>query len=380
MLGVAAVALLALPAGAEASVGEQRPFCVPALPPCIESVTRNGVAVTEEDPDYEVRLFYFPPDPGQFTQLLSWSIIDRSDTYLGLGSLSDVWQVTIRTGPVVPRLTDTRGGQVSVAREEDPAGWRVQTTAKPVVMAEGCDQSVWPWSCPEIADEMREGYLTQAISDLGDFPPRARAKFFGYDHGTNIAAGEVPPQVRDNGDDPDTLVVNFANPHFWADGSTVFTGEFNIRIPTSVYAGITNPEELATTHIDTDLSGSGAGTVSVNLSPGGEFIELEGSGLTFSARRLRVRAGDPLRPPKRVRTKRVSRKKGRITFKEPRSAGFAIRGYEARCKVTGQPAIRKRAKRSPIRIKGLRPRTKYACGVRTRSSIGKSKYSKPKIL
>jgi hypothetical protein len=384
VLVLATAVVLGLPAPSSASDS----YCSgPVPPPCIVSATVNGTPVPADDPNWSVEVDLFT---GGGSNDLLWQVLSvgtANPFVLGPASLDDVWVITIDTGTVVPRVAFTHGTAVDVNRVDDGDGtYRVTITATPVVMTGECDQSVWPWTCPETASMEWDGYLDGNVTDYGAWDDVAqRNSMYGLDYSTNVSATSVPPEiVNDPGSGHEQLLIRLANPHFRMDGTTVFEGFVHQRIPnaflSSVY-GLDDPSSLTSSGLDPVVTGPGAvGTTSVVQEPGGAAMLVDIEGLTFSARKVRIGRGvvTPTRP-ENLDPVRSSPTRGRLRFGPSDPRGSEVTGYRGRCE-HGSTVVTAKRNHSPIVMRGLRANTRYSCRVRGLSDAGPGPWSPPARL
>jgi Fibronectin type III domain len=360
--------------GARNEAGAVSSWCSDgASAPCIESATRNGSTVTSSDPTWS--LYTVPITPSASTEFL-WGVSKNGDFQLGSAALTDDWVVTMDVGAEVPRVVFTHGTDVTVTRTADGDGtYHVTVAATPIVIVGECNQSVWPWTCPETATQEWDGYLDGQITDYGAWSDvDQRNSMYGMDYSTNVAATSLPPEiVNDPTTGAERLLVRLANPHFLEDGTTVFTGFAHQRIPNAflheVYA-IDSPSTLTTSGLAPIVTGAGASTVTVTEDSGGGAMLVDATGLTFSARKLVVNRGiiTPTRP-RNVHARRLGPHSGRLRFDPATPRGSRITGYAARC-VHNASVVTATGSGSPLTVSGLHQGVGYDCRVRAISKAG----------
>src|SRR5262249_21784305 len=115
-------------------------------PPCVQSAQRDGgPPITDSaDPNWDVE--FLVASPGHVIAAVVKKPSGSED--LGSAELSHQWAVTIRLGTTVPRVVVATAGNVAVERGAGP-DYHVTVTGTPVTQTQGCDQSSWPWSCPD---------------------------------------------------------------------------------------------------------------------------------------------------------------------------------------------------------------------------------------
>lgn len=351
--------------------------------PCIESAQRNGSAIGPDDPTWTVAA---GSTRNAGSREISW-IVERkagNPYVLGPGSLSDTWVIEIDTGPTVPRVAHVQGAVESIVRTQTmDRTWLLTVTAKPVVVAGGCDQGVWPWVCPEVATEEWDGYLAGTITDQASWEdPVARRAMLGIDVSTNISATSVPPEVTF---DPKTgaprLLIRMADPHFRVDGTTVVLGFEHLRIPFSFLRdmyGIDDPTSLQPSGIQVKRTGAsdGTGTLSITVNLDEQTVDVSVDDMTFSTRTLLVGAGTITpRPPTKVLATRIKNTVARISFEPSSPRGSEIVGYQIKC-VGGGKSIAEGAS-SPILVKGLAADTTAVCRARAEAIAGYGAWTRP---
>jgi hypothetical protein len=351
-----------------------------APPPCVESASRNGVGITSSDPTWTV---YIANITGTGSNDFQWMIWKNGGFDLGAAALGDTWVIHIDTGTEVPRVAFTHGDNVTIDRALHGDGtYHVTVTATPVVMTGDCDQSSWPWTCPMVATREWSGYLDGEISDYGSWGDATeRNSIYGMNYASDVAATGLPPQVvADPATGTQQIVIDLANPHFRMDGVTVFQGFVHQRIPNAflhtVY-GIDDPATLTGSGLVAAVSGSaaGSGTITVSQEPSGDAMLVDITGLTFSARKLRIERGviTPTRPTG-VSAVRTSATAGKVRFTRSSARGSRIVGYAARC-AHGSSVKTAVGPSSPIVVTGLSRGVPYSCQVKARSKAGVSLWS-----
>jgi hypothetical protein len=341
-----------------------------ASTPEVVSKTRNGSA---DLGGFDVMVGC---DKFDGSQNVSWNVTGPGGFDLGSAALDDTWKIKIRTGSVVPRVTAAHGAGVTVTRTQDDSDrWHVEITAKPVLLLGECDQGSWPWTCPHTATQQWDGYLDGQITDYGSWEDaEQRAAFFGMDYSSNISAGSIPPEVVNDPDsDAQMIRLLLANPHYTKDGA-LFRGFARVRIPNAFLKAVYEidaPATLTSAGLSPDLSGSGAGTVTV--ADTGTALVVDARGMTFSARSIKVHRGTivPTRPTN-VAAKRTGATTAKLTFKAATARGSKVTGHLARCVArTGTHVVTDREYNgTPQYLSGLRRGVAYDCTVRGTSKAG----------
>lgn len=393
LAGVAAVTTIAGAAvavrapAASAGPAPPVPWCADAATtfPCVVSATRNGASLYQ-DPEWSVQALTYtvPGDPSRY---LSFTAQRHGGYELGAAALSDVWVVHLDMGAgFVPRVAAGHARDVRVSRNHDPVTGRYAITVRgsPVTVTQGCDQSVWPWACPSVAEGEFVGYFDAQITDYAvwsDIP--SRNAMYGMDYFTNMDATSVPPEVRrDPLTGADQLLIRMANSHFRTDGETVVLGRSELRIPNAflrIGYGVPDPATMTGTSLIAEISGtpSTAGTSAIWQEPGADAMRVSLDGVTFSVRTLKVRRGiiTPTRPTGPHAT-RTAVHRGRVAFTASRPRGARVTGYRARCTAaTGRDIRYGTGSRSPVVVTGLLAGRAYWCQARALSKAGPSAWS-----
>lgn len=364
---------------AAAQMSDPVPWCNAGPAPCIVSAERNGVAVTSTDPTWQLSA---SASTVGGSERLFWNVERVGQGFdLGAAALSDRWVIVFDVGMLEPRIAFVRGTPGSVAL--DAGTRRVTVTAMPALQTtDDCSSVGGTLECSEVPGREWEAYLGGDFSDAGAWTdPVERAAFAGTDIFTNISYLNDTPVI---GTDPTTgeavVSLELGNSHFRLDGTTVFEGFIRHVVPAGFLAavyGIDDPATLRSGGIVTDLGGPGAGTLAVSSSSDG--IVIEGSGITFSAREIEIRAGrvTPLRP-RNVRVAAASERRARIAFGRAQARGSAVDFHIVRCKERrGTDIERRRTTTRRVVVRGLEPGRAYTCRVRAVSSAGAGRWSAP---
>jgi hypothetical protein len=279
---------------------------------------------------------------------------------------SETWAVVLNTGPVVPEETFARGQDVAIARGDDGSGnHTVRFTMNPVRMADGgCNSS---GTCIPVAPTLRAAYMDGWVDDLAFVTdPEDRAAMRGFDLASNTDWVSSPLQLDFA---TNAIVLDVANSHFEPDGTTVFRGAAEFRIPNAMLRRLYNVDDPATLTASAFrvTTGSGPATTVVDINP--SSVRVAVSGLTFSKRRLRIR-GD-MRPlkPRDLRAARILPTRALLRFNSSRRRGSKVRGYTASCR-SGSHRVSGQRRRPPIRVSGLHVGRSYHCRVRAKSRAG----------
>ncbi len=340
--------------------------------------SRNAVAVTRADPTFRITASTFSVSGAQ---RLFWNV-ERLDTgfEFGASALADTWSVTFDVGSLDPRIAFVRGMPGTVVRNR--AAGTVTVTAMPAQQTtDDCSSATGELICTEVPGREWEAYLGGDFSDAGSWTdPIQRAAFDGTDIFTTISyLNDTPVITTDAVTGAPVVSLELANSHFRLDGVTVFRGFIRHVVPAGFLAtvyGIDDPATLRSAGIVSSLGGAGAGTLSVASSP--EGIVIEGSGITFSARILEIRAGrvTPLRP-KNVRTVATFDRRARVAFRAATPRGSAVDAHIVRCaERRGDDVERIRTTNRRAVVRGLEPGRAYVCRVRGVSDAGRGLWSR----
>lgn len=376
-LGCLIGALAAAPAAHAASS-----FCADTgTAPCIQSAMVNGSPVTLSDPDWALAVTS-ASSPSNEVRVNVTSKTNSDPYELGSGALGDDWVIVLDVGSVVPRVAFARGDEATFIRDDQGDGtYLLEIHASPVTVTSGCTQVSYPWSCPSLAADDRDAYLDASTTDYAAWENvRQRRSFWGMNYATNVDATSIPPQVIE-GLGGTGLLIDLANSHFRADGTTVFTGFARLRIPNfflrAVY-GIDDPSTLTPSGIHTSTSGGsgGSGTTSILPTPSAVLVEIDD--MTFSHRRVRVVRGN-IRPARArvLRAKRLGAGSAKLVVRRAKPRGSKLKRTVVRCAGAGK-RLRRGAKPRATRIKlrGLRPGAAYTCRVRAVAKAGPGRWSR----
>ena len=367
---------LVLSAGADAAATTKVPALATAswcstspTPPCVVSVTRDGLSIPATDPNWDVSVYGSKGSDGEY--LAQWGIagLPASGSYvdMGAGEVGHTWTVEIDMGTHVPRVTDEYGDGVTVTRSQSGGDYYVTTTGQPVTMGVNADCTYNPDpSCPFQASQD----VTIFQGEIGDFQQWTDSSqwpdFYGMDSWTNVEESTIPPEI--NGD-PLQFIEPLTSSHKLADG-TVFQGFYHVILPNAflVDMGIDDPSTLASSGMAVSL-GSGTGTASVTTLA--SAVQVDVTGLTFSQRTVKVRRGNilPTRPTN-VHTHRRSSYRATVSFRPSRARGSHIRRYVVSCSAPHWAIRSGSAGRSPVLVKRLAPHVAYSCRVRAIARAG----------
>jgi hypothetical protein len=335
------------------------------VPPCVVSVERNGSAVGPADPSFAFASNAWSDPDG--TDHLNFWVSDGTSTL----TTSETWEIVLNTGSVFPEETFARGKNVTITRSVTGAGHhRVHFKLDPVRMAAGGCNSAG--ACvPVNPDPTRLAYLDGWVDDLAFLAdPLDRAAMRGFDLASNTDWVSSPLQLDFA---TNSIILDVANSHFENDGTTVFVGRAEFRLPNAMLMRLYNVDDPSTlTPAAFVVSGMGtAASSTVTVAPGSVDVVI--SGMTFSKRKLKIRGRTNPLAPRRLRATRTARTRGVIRSTGSLRRGSKVRGYRAICRNGRGHAVRKEttaSRRLPIRIRGLKPGNRYVCTVRAKSRAG----------
>ncbi|MBJ7357545.1 hypothetical protein [Nocardioides sp.] len=408
LLSASGLAVVALTAPAQAAT-HQLQACAPGVPrPCVVSFTRNGTT-----PPADLEVLGVATEDGDRRDV-SFSVYKNGGGGYDLGAAarSDTFSVTLDMGSWSPSIVAGAGRDADVVRQRTGGGYLVTVTARPVLLSGQCDQSEWPWRCPEADVVVQDpeyfnnvqwdAMWSMRVYNAGFIADKAvRTALYGLDYFHNFAASSLPPSVEFTGPDDSVarLVIEVANRRYLDDLSTLVNGHAEMRIPNSFLRagyGITDPSSMTGSSLT--VSGSGAGaSVSVTKDPAGDAIRVLIDGMTFpdamiadgelrqrppgaSAKVITVKRG--VVTPTKVgvaATDRVTTGKARIKAQRARSRGARVTGYEARC-TSGRETATGRSKTRTVVVTGLDAGRAYRCRVRALSKAGAGGYGAAKQL
>jgi hypothetical protein len=344
-----------------------------ASAPCIISASRNGVDVPPDDLTWAL---YIGDTSIDGSTAFQWGVSRLGHPDLGVGSLSDDWDVMLDAGNEIPRVVFTHGDDVTVTRIDDHDGtYRVRVQATPVVILGECHQNLpWPWPCDNPPTQEWDGYLDGEVTDYGAWTDATqRDSFYGMNFNSNISATSLPPEiVNDPATGAEQILIRLANPHADMAGHP-FLGFAHQRIPNAFLRAVYDidaPASLTTGGLVPVVTGTGAASLSVTLEPGGGAVLVDATGVTFSARKLIVKRGvitpTKVADPHAARTGPAS---GKLRFDPARARGSRITGYQAKCSHNGS-SVMAFGQISPLTVTGLHAGTPYDCVIRARSKAG----------
>ena len=382
MLGLAVAAGITAPGLGLAAPDAQHPrlhgtqWCGTQAPPCVVSATRNGVAITPSDPDWDVSATGYTSPKAEHLVLWSVGSTHTTGSYQSMGpSEAGVpWTVTVNAGTHSVRAFDEFGDDIAVTTTANGDGTSNVTIAGVPVTTPVNDEChpVTPVSCP-----FRSGQdVTILQGEIGDFQQWSDASqwndFTGLNLWTNVEETNIPPTISGT---PLTITEDPTNSHELSDG-TVFQGFWHAVLPNAflVDMGIDDPSTLDPTGVATSI---GSGTVHVTPGPASTRIDI--TGITFSNRTLKVKRGT-ITPttPTVVHTRRAAAHRAAVGFTKSKRRGSKIAYYQARCVAPGQVTRTGTAKAAPVAVGQLVTGVAYTCSVRAKAKAGYSAWSKGK--
>lgn len=369
--------------GASAQAKPARPsidpseWCANHAPPCVVSASRNGVAITENDPTYAVSASGSLQSDGEF--LTQWGIADAliKGTYetLAPGDVGVPFSIKVDVGTHPPRVVDEYAGGVSVTDTYDRGAgtWDVTVSGTAVEQGVNADCDATTWTCPLNETNTIVAFQGE-IGDWQQWPDSAQWNDFdGLDQWTNVELTEIPPQISGS---PLTISEELGNSHEL--NGQVFEGFWYGVLPNAVLVdmGINDPATLTPAGISVSV-----GTGTVTVTPGPTSTEIAITGITFSPRVVRIKRGT-ITPnaPTGLSTRRASARVAYLTFRKARPRGSYVRSYEGRCRATHHPTRYGLGSRSPLKVTSLARGISYVCQVRAKAAVGYGPWSRGRKL
>jgi hypothetical protein len=364
--------------GASAQATPVRPhidaseWCGNQAPPCVVAASRDGVAITENNPAYAVSAAGSLQSDGEF--LTQWGIGDAliKGTYetLAPGDAGVPFSITVDVGAHPPRVVDEYAGGVTATDTDDSVAgnWDVTISGTAVEQGVNADCDAITWTCP--ANETNTIVAFQGeIGDWQQWPDSAQWNDFdGLDQWTNVELAEIPPQINGN---PLTISEQLGNSHEL--NGTVFEGFWSAVLPNAVLVdmGINDPSTLTSAGVS-----AGAGTGTVTVTPGPTSTEIAITGITFSPRMVRIKRGTVTpNAPTKLTTSRASATVAYLSFLAARPRGSYVRFYQGRCQAAHHTTRYATGPRSALKISGLTRGVSYTCQVRAAASVGYGPWS-----
>lgn len=355
------------PGRASTEPADALPVCgADVAAPCIASLLRDGR----------------PADPAIYSAIITpssahgtgFAVTKAGKPDLGLAELTHTFTVTVDTGALKPRIVSGSGINGRAVRIYDGDGtWHVRVTLEPADMLAACDAG--PTNCPSAAPLSTWVQRARVRIDDGSWYSEGGGNpeaLTGLDLFSNIDSVKYPPTISTGRAQSRSLDLVLQNSHFYPDGTTVFYGRANLRLPTNVLRdlfGIPDPRSMTSASF---VASTTSGTVSAGPIPGGDAWDVELDAMTFSKQRLRLQRGliTPTKPTG-VRAVRVSGRKGLI-FGSSSPRGALVTGYVVRC-VSGGYVASGSSATSPVPVTRLRANRAYRCQLTARSAAGNSR-------
>ena len=378
-----ALAGLTVPIGSSAQAAPGRPgidpaeWCVNHAAPCVVSASRNGVAITKDDPTYAVSASGSLLPDGEF--LTQWGIGDAliHGTFetLAPGDAGVPFTITVDVGKHSPRVVDEYAAGASVTKtfERRSGTWDVTVSGTAVEQGVNADCDAVAFTCPP----NETNTIVAFQGEIGDWQQWSdagqRNDFNGLDQWTNAELTEIPPQITGN---PLTITEEIGNSHEL--NGVVFEGFWDAVLPNAflVDMGINDPSTLTSAGISASV---GTGTVTVTPGPASTAISI--TGITFSHRIVHIKRGTitPTAPTK-LSTRRASATVAYLAFHAAHPRGSFVRSYQGRCRAAHRKTRTGTARRSPVKITSLVRGVSYSCQVRAKAAVGYGPWTKARRL
>jgi Fibronectin type III domain len=367
------VALLAMPSIAQADT-----WCNgdPSKAPCIESAARDGVAISESDPTWFVRLGSYDDLSGSFLDVVS-----KVDTGRGVAAppnalyhnlpayqlprseAGHTWSVTVLTHAQPDAVTSF--GNAIVDRNVPGADGlqRFTVYGSPLTVLKPDCRFNSP--CEEVATEDRTSFFHIVYFDGRQFNPDVSTNIGGFDASPNWVEDHQTGEIY--------YVAPLASSHFFTDGVTVFRGLYRATYSAFHLNRYYEIDDLASLD-DASVIVLGAAGATSEVTVLEDAVRVTISELTFSERKVKIGIlGVTPTKPANLRARRVGADRARLSFEPASSRGSSVRDYKAVCVPRGEGEDRiAKAPSPPIAVKGLQPDTAYECKVRARSKAGNS--------
>jgi hypothetical protein len=343
----------------------QERWCGPGVPaPCLLSLTRNGVAVTADDPHYEVVMYDFGEDEnGSEVDLILHTFGSPGDL-----DSNDTWSMLVDMGTRHPDETEGYAAVPVVQRIGSGSSHQLRYTGKPVLVTSGCNDS-FPSNCPQVAQGQSIDFEV-AIRTL-----KVNKEFIGFDRSQNVDTinGIFLEHTRDG--EP-YLESEWDNSHFLTDGTTLAVGQARFRIPWPMLHDefdVPDPKTMVAQSFVGSINGKKA-SFDVSQDPQGGGVYVDISGVTFSKKDIRIEMGrlTPTRPTG-VTADRTGTKV-KLAFDRAGARGAKVTRYQATC--TAKGSVRTAYGKKHVTLTGLLAGKKYACRVRAASKAGYGAWSK----
>jgi len=347
---------------------------VGGVAPCIVSLHKDGLPQTPGAP-YNVNRDEYDIPSGEYLHNTGFTV-----TGLTAADVGDEFEVVMKTGSIKPRVISGWGANGRTQRWHDGSSWVVKVTLDAVTMIQSCNNPTEPY-CTYTGIPGSTRYEVHANINDADWystNPDVADQLHGLDQFSNINLFWYPPAITTSSTGAVTMDFLMQNAHFFEDGSTVFLGHADVRLPNRVlrgFYGIPNPETM----VDGSFtSTSTSGSVSSHQEAGDDAWVVEATNITFSKRHLKLTRGVIVpRRPTNLDATRIDAHTGKVAFTKAQARGALPTGYKIRCVSGGGHVVTntKTSPFSPIRIGGLRRGVGYDCKVRATSKAGPGTWS-----
>jgi hypothetical protein len=339
----------------------------------VVAASRNGAAITQNDPTYAVSAAGSLQSNGEF--LTQWGISDAQihGTFATLapGDVGVGFSITVDVGAHVPRVLDEYAGGVSVTKTFNfvTHTWNVTVSGTAVEQGVNDDCNAVTFTCPT----NETNTIVDFAGEIGDWQqwsnPAQWNDFNGLNQWTNAEETEIPPQISGN---PFSITEEIGNSHEL--NGALFEGFFYSVLPNAVLVdmGINDPSTLTSIGVSASV-----GTGTVTVIPGPSSTEIAFTGITFSPRTVHIKRGI-ITPnaPTGLTTHRTTVTVGWLMFRAARPRGSFVRSYQGRCVAAHHPTRYSTSIRSPMKVIGLTRGVSYVCQVRARASVGYGPWSR----
>jgi hypothetical protein len=375
----AAGLLPALPAQADSPpVGDWAACGSPSERYCIETDTRNGVAVTPTD---TYRPYIDMLDAGTVRYGVWHDVTGDGSVLDGNVNPADTYHLIVRTGAIRPRELYGNIRNVTFTISGDAtAGWKFDLSFRPTPIHHvgysgdtrtcsigSCGDDTWHASLDY--DGFVTGYVTDlASSGLGATEISQRVGMLSAYNAQDANVFYDP--------DSNSLVVQLANPHLTGTGALA-TGSYETFLPNAFLTGtmgVPYPSTLSSGTVTVVRSAGGAASSApFTLTHVAGGIRITITGITYSSPTYRIHPGPG--KPRYVGVRKISAHKARVRFRAPlTNSGGRVNWYQARCHRLGRTWHYKTGTASPITVGNL-PRRRVYCQVRAHNPLGYGAWS-----
>ena len=358
-------AAVVVPETARAGTATPRTWCSEGPAPCIQYVKVGGATYISTPPDFYVN--FDDLGDGYFLWL---SGLDPADE-------SRVFEIKLDLASYSPRYIQARAAKGLTADRQiaGDGSHHVTFVGSPTVVVGNCDATC---VSSGVATDESETF-NASINDMstsGGTPEEIKT-WYGTDNFSNVWS-VTPAQVDYNGDGDPYVHTELENPHYHADGVTVFKGYAHLTIPPAAlkyWFYVDDPSSLTSSSM---IGTSPTGTVDVSVGSDGSLL-VDVANMTFTKRSVRVKAGTLVpRRPTNVASHRVTSTRGKVTYGKAQSRGSRVRSYVAKC-VAADGSRSKfgtaDATERRVIVRQLRAGVAYDCKVKAKSRAGASRWS-----